>query len=87
MHMVKNYMEIIAEDLIEEVIRKTGICGCAICRSDILAIALNSLKPRYYTTDKGNAISKLMNWDQQICADVTAALNRAAIVVSKNPQH
>ncbi len=85
--MVKNYMEVLAEDMIDEVLRQTDACGCDICRNDILAIALNSLKPRYVTSDKGETISKLLNWDQQVCADVTAALNRGAIIVSKNPRH
>ena len=42
-----NVMEILAGEMVDEVIHSCGGCRCVSCRASILAICLNGLAPRY----------------------------------------
>jgi len=44
-----NITEIIVNQELDSVIREEGACGCDECRANTLAIALNTLPPRYVT--------------------------------------
>ncbi len=52
-----------------------------------MAIALNSLKPKYSVTEAGNVYVKLNMLEQQFSTDVLSALVQAALVVKKDPRH
>jgi len=66
---------------------KPGICTCPKCQSDIAALALNNLKPRYVTTRKGEALARAENLDQSTYTAVIVALARAIEQVGPNPRH
>ena len=86
--MVKNYMEIIVEDLLPTMLDKyKGICKCDRCIDDIKAIALNNLKPIYVVSEKGNIYAKSNELNIQFRTDVIKELTEAVDIVSKNTRH
>lgn len=46
--MIKNYMEILVSDLLNEIKHNYNICKCENCLDDIKTIALNNLPPMYF---------------------------------------
>lgn len=87
MNDVRNYMEILVQEHLDEVLRAQQICKCDKCKKDIYAISLNSLKPMYAVTDKGMVMNKVNMLKQQCQADVIAAITTAAGKVAKEPRH
>jgi len=84
---IKNYMEEVVRQMIDEVLRDLNFCSCEKCRMDILAIALNDLPPKYIVTDKGELYTKINALKQQFEVDVISSLTKAAILVKRNPRH
>lgn len=87
MEFIKNYMEEVVRQMIDEVLRDLNFCSCEKCRMDILAIALNDLPPKYIVTDKGELYTKINALKQQFEVDVISSLTKAAILVKRNPRH
>lgn len=85
--IIKNYMEEIVFNSMDEILRDINMCKCEICRSDIAAKALNDLPPQYVATKKGEVYSKINNLKMQFEVDVIAAITKAAILVKRNPRH
>ena len=86
--MVKNYMEILVEEHLPEVLKdQEHIANCKKCQEDVQAIALNSLKPLYVVTAKGSLYAKLNEFSIQFQSDVLRELIRAVEKVSDRPQH
>ena len=84
---IKNYMEDCVIDMIEPVLANLGCCTCEVCKFDIMAIALNSIQPKYVVTKKGQLYTKLYALQQQFDVDIILAITKAAEMVSKNPRH
>jgi putative phosphotransacetylase len=42
-----NVMELLVEEMVDELIRANGGCGCNKCRANVVAVSLNGLAPRY----------------------------------------
>lgn len=83
-----NYMETIAEEILEELlVDRQDICKCKKCKLDMLVWALNRLPPKYVVTDKGRLYTKLKEQEIQFHTDVIKELTKAIIQISKNPQH
>lgn len=88
MYNLKNYSEIIVEDLMNGVLNNMpGICTCEKCRMDIKALALNKLKVRYVVSTKGELYKKIEGLSEQVKVDAIEAITEAALLVSKNPKH
>lgn len=87
MPMIKNYMEEIVFNLINEVLEDINVCNCEKCTMDIAAIALNDLPPKYIVTEKGELYSKINALKQQFEVDVIAAITKAAVLVKRKPRH
>jgi competence protein ComFB len=62
-------------------------CSCDKCQADIVAYALNELKPNYATSQKGLTLIKQNAIDLQLHVDMISALSRAIMAVSNNPRH
>ncbi|HHY92663.1 MAG TPA: late competence development ComFB family protein [Firmicutes bacterium] len=62
-------------------------CLCPRCRLDIMALALNSLPPRYVVTEEGEVYARTASLSQQYTADLTTALCRAFALVGASPRH
>lgn len=85
---VKNYMEDIVDKLLPELLKKKPeICNCEHCISDIKALALNNLPPKYIATEKGEVYSRISELSIQFETDVTRAILQAMEKVNQFPRH
>jgi competence protein ComFB len=84
---LKNYMEIIVENSMDNVLKDYAGCRCDKCRMDIMAIALNKLTPHYVVSEKGSLFAKVDSLEFQFMADVTSEIISAAEFVQKHPRH
>lgn len=65
----------------------SGMCLCQRCRLDILALALNTLPPKYVVTNIGNAVTNVALDSSQWKANVTMAVCSAIETVKSRPRH
>jgi competence protein ComFB len=83
-----NYMEHVVIDYVDEVIATDKeFCGCPRCRLDVIAIALNDVKPKYVVTTKGYAYAHMGELQAQFKADTIVAVSRAIKIVKAHPRH
>lgn len=85
--MIKNIMETIVKNKLDELAGKMNICSCDKCRDDIMASALNHLRPKYAVTSSGELYSKVVSLSNEETNEVTIALIKAIQIVSENPKH
>ena len=83
----RNLMEDVVLQYVDNMMKMDGGCTCAVCRSDVIAYALNHLPPKYVVSDTGRMMVKLDSYASQFRADVTAILSDAIRQVRKNPRH
>ncbi len=85
---VKNHMEYVVEKMLPQVLKmKPDVCSCERCISDMKAIALNNLPPKYVATEKGEVLTKANQLTVQFEADVIRALVEATEKVKGHPNH
>lgn len=85
---VKNYMEIVVNNLLPSILKlNPDVCDCEKCKSDIKAIALNNLPPRYIATESGEVYSKINALATQFEADVINSIIQAIEIVKRSPRH
>jgi len=85
---LRNYMEDLVDSTIEELFGDDDApCGCAHCRLDVKALALNQLPPKYAVTDKGYVFTKVNELEAQFKTDVTVAVAKAMQHVRTHPRH
>jgi competence protein ComFB len=84
-----NLMEELVRQRMDEVIAvdSSSFCPCMQCRLDAMAIALNSLPPRYVVTERGEIYSKAEALEIQRFVDVVAAVTKALRMVREKPRH
>lgn len=85
---VHNVMEDLIRSEIDKNIDSLGICSCLKCRRDLLTLTLNNVKPKYVTTEKGNAIitaGRLASMDDRI--HLLADIAHYAQLIGANPRH
>lgn len=84
-------MKNLLENAIQEVFtglvaREPSFCGCPQCREDVLAYALNKLRPRYTTGgDLGVALAKLDLGTDGARATIAVTLMEGIRRVGGNP--
>lgn len=84
--MVINAMEKIMHDLLDEYLEQLHMdCTCDECKADVLALALNKVKPRYVTEREKEAYVKATYVDKQELTSLIVVLAECAKIVSKNP--
>ncbi|MGL4737725.1 MAG: late competence development ComFB family protein [Cellulosilyticaceae bacterium] len=84
---VRNYMEDLVGLYLREMMVQMDVCPCEKCTKDVFAITLNSLKPMYVVTSKGQAMVKTHLLESQFKADVIAALICACKKVNEEKRH
>jgi competence protein ComFB len=84
---LQNYMEILVEEMMPNVVSHMNICLCERCKMDILANALNQLPARYVVSKKGQLFAKINAMQHQFDVDIITALTRAASLIGANPRH
>lgn len=82
-----NLMEDIVLQHVDALMEAGGCCPCEVCRSDVIAYALNHLPPHYVCNDTGRMMVKLQSYEAQFRTDVIAALSMAVKLVHSNPRH
>lgn len=84
---LKNVMESVVTQRLEDIKNLLPGCKCDICLQDITAHALNHLEPKYVATSTGELYTKADALTMQNEIDVTSALVKSAAIVAKNPRH
>ena len=84
---LKNYMETLVFDKLDEIINDLNCCKCEKCRMDIACHALNRLPPKYVASYEGQVFSKYDTLSVQYEADLVSAIYQAAKIVGENPHH
>lgn len=81
---VINLMEEVVMQHLDDIITKFNCCRCDQCRSDIIAITLNELPPKYVVGEREH-IEELVK--QVPTKEILAALVHAVIQVRSHPRH
>lgn len=81
-----NVMEKLVMDKLDITLKKMNCCRCDRCKKDIIAMALNKLKPMYVVATK-EEINKKMNEFDKLGLEVTTAVLKAVLRVRKEPRH
>lgn len=85
---VRNYMENVVDNLLPGILATyNGICKCQRCVSDIKAMTLNDLPPKYIACEMGEVYTKVNELSVQFEASVVTAVVKAIGIVSKFPRH
>jgi competence protein ComFB len=87
MFKLKNTMEDVINKNIDSILNVMNICKCEKCRADIMAISLNQLPAKYVVTESGELYTKVRELEPQFEVNVETEIIKAAIFVTKNPQH
>jgi competence protein ComFB len=85
--IMMNYMEEIVRNNLDNMLERMDGCTCEICKMDVMAIALNNLKPAYVASEKGVLYSRINDMEIQMKADVTTAIADAVQTVKRRPRH
>ena len=87
-NIVKNYMEDAVDRVFAAMTNNLkDVCLCDICVSDIKALALNNLKPKYVATHRGEVYSKVSQLHIQSETDIIREITAANEIVKKRPRH
>lgn len=81
-----NVMEKLVLNKLDATLKKMNCCRCDRCKEDIVAIALNNLKPMYIVASK-NEIDGKIDELREIGSEVTTEVIKAVLAVRKNPRH
>jgi len=85
---LKNYMEDLVINYADKAISEDpDFCKCKRCRLDVLAMALNDLKPKYVVAPKGFVYARLDELEAQYEADAIVGVTKAMKVVRQKPRH
>ncbi|MGI6751261.1 MAG: late competence development ComFB family protein [Anaerovoracaceae bacterium] len=82
-----NLAELLVKEKLTQVMERMGVCNCEKCTNDVLAITLNSIPPKYVTTDSGKQYLQLNLYKDQYETDIIAALTKACTRVKSMPRH
>ncbi len=84
---LKNLMEEVVFNCMEESLKERDMCKCERCKMDIAGIALNKLPPKYVVTEKGEAYAKTDILGVQKNIDILTIVNQAISLVKDKPSH
>lgn len=84
---VKNVMEELVTECINNNIERLQCCTCEQCKADIAAYVLNHIPPRYVATEKGKLFTKVEQMGKDMKTEIMVEVIRAAEVVKKSPRH
>lgn len=80
-----NVTEKLVLDKLDITLKKMNCCRCDRCKEDIVALALNNLKPMYIVASKDEINNKINELDKGL--EVTTAVLKAVLAVRKTPRH
>ncbi len=82
-----NVTEKLVLSKLEATLKKMNCCRCDRCKEDIVAIALNNLKPMYMVASRKDIEIKIHSSLKDIGSEITTEVIKAALTVRKNPRH
>lgn len=83
---IRNYLEEFVEELAKEQLKKyPELAKSERALMDVMALALNNLKPMYVVSDAGHILTEVKLSSDQIRAKVLVAVLQAVEKVRKNP--
>lgn len=89
--MVINYAEICVKNFLDNVLSTdpnySNICRCEQCIDDIMAKALNNIKPFYITTKTGEVYAEYSSLELQNNAEIIKEVIQAIDYVSTHKRH
>lgn len=90
-HMIANYKEVLVRNYLDHALKNessyANVCKCETCYDDIMAKALNNLKPYYITTKKGEVFAEYSSLETQHQAEVISEVIKAIEFVLKHKNH
>lgn len=86
-HILVNILEEIMYLEAPKIMAEFNMCNCERCFTDVLALALNNIPPKYVVTHKGALFAKIASYGNQYKTDVLASLTNACNVVKNSPSH
>ncbi|WP_407308609.1 late competence development ComFB family protein [Desulfosporosinus sp. SB140] len=88
MYELKNHMEIVVQQALQDYLRQNTItCSCEHCQADIMALTLNRLPARYFVSLQGEILTQIESQALPDQARIMAEVVRAAQQVSATPSH
>ena len=84
---ITNCMEISVKECLDRLLVDNIRFKCEKCRNDMMAIALNNLKPYYVTTQFGEIMTKIKHMEQQNEANIVVEVTKAINKVHMSPKH
>lgn len=84
--IIHNVMESLVMEKLDITLQKMNCCKCDRCRDDIVALALNGLKPMYIVATKEEIENKKQEFSK-FGLEVTTAVLKAVLSVRRNPRH
>lgn len=85
--IIFNVMQALVEDKADKYIRMFGLCNCARCRIDVVALALSNLPPKYVVAKPHELIPRLSIYEQKFSAAVVTQVMSACRKVLERPHH
>ncbi|MGN0666491.1 MAG: late competence development ComFB family protein [Huintestinicola sp.] len=82
-----NMAEEITRLRMDDLLKDYDCCKCGQCYDDMLAMALNNIKPQYVNSYKGALFSRINSTRMQISTDIDVAVIKAIERVSSQPHH
>lgn len=82
---VINVMEEIVRERLDIFLAGSDCCQCERCKGDMMAMALNMLKPKYVNSHKGELFSRIDTSKYQNTVDIDIAVTKAISAVSSSP--
>lgn len=70
-----------------KIMAQFDMCTCERCVCDVLAIALNSMLPKYVVTHTGELFAKVESYGNQYKTDILSKLTQACTKVRQTPSH
>ncbi len=81
-----NVTEKLVLNKLDATLKKMNCCKCDRCKKDIIAIALNNLKPMYIVATKDEIKQKIHEL-KELGSEVTTEVIKAVLITRKNPRH
>ena len=89
--MVINYVELCVKKFLDNVLATdpnySNVCRCEQCIDDIMAKALNNIKPFYITTKTGEVYAEYSSLELQNNAEIIKEVIQAIDYVSTHKRH
>ncbi len=84
---IVNIMEQIIADKLELLLADSDCCKCDDCKQDMMAFALNQVKPKYVNSKTGELFGRIDSTKLQNSVDIDIAVAKAIAVIGSSPKH